>query len=82
MLKETIHSPECFACYRCVAGCPAPGAINFTWARRWVIPSLLFAVLLLSLFIGVDLYGRSIDRWHSGVPDQQVMLLLQPVERP
>ena len=81
MLKTTIRSAECFACYRCVAGCPAPGALSFTWARRWVIPPLLFAVLLLSLFIGVDLYGRSIDRWHSGVADQQVRLLLQPVER-
>ncbi|MBE0504315.1 MAG: 4Fe-4S binding protein [Desulfuromonadales bacterium] len=82
MLKTTIRSAECFACYRCVAGCPAPGALHFTWARRWIIPPLLFAVLLLTLFIGVDLYGRSIDRWHSGVPDQQVWLLLQPVERP
>lgn len=82
MLKTTIRSPECFACYRCVAGCPAPGALGFTWARRWVIPPLLFAVLLLTIFISVDLYGRSIDRWRSGVADQQVMLLLQPVERP
>lgn len=82
MLKTTVRSAECFACYRCVAGCPAPGALSFTWARRWVIPPLLFAVLLLTLFIGVDLYGRSINRWHSGVADQQVWLLLQPVERP
>ena len=82
MLKETVRSAECFACYRCVAGCPEPGALDFTMARRWVIPPLLFALLLLSLFIGIDLYGRWSDRWHSGVTDQQVMRLLQPVERP
>lgn len=82
MLKEKVSSPECFACYRCVSGCPAPGAIGFTLARRWVIPPLLFGVFLLVIFIGVDLYGRSVDRWRSGVSDQQVMFLLQTTERP
>lgn len=82
MLRESIRSPECFACYRCVSGCPSPGALTFTWARRWVIPPLLYAFLLLSLFVGIDLYGRSIDRWHSGVEEQQVRFLLQAVKRP
>jgi len=27
MLRTTVRSPECFACYRCVDGCPAPGAL-------------------------------------------------------
>lgn len=82
MLKETVRSPECFACYRCVAGCPADGALHFSLPRRLVIPSLLFAGLLLALFIGVDLYGRSIDRWHSGIPDAQIVRLLQSGESP
>lgn len=75
--KTTVRSPECFACYRCVAGCPAPGALRFSLARRLVLTPLLFGLILLVLFIGVDLYGRSVDRWHSTVSDQQLRMILQ-----
>jgi polyferredoxin len=29
MLLKSVRSPECFACYRCVQGCPAPDAGDF-----------------------------------------------------
>lgn len=74
---KTVRSPECFACYRCVAGCPAPGALHFALPRRLVLVPVVFGLLLLTLFVGVDLYGRSIDRWHSGVSPQQIAPLLQ-----
>jgi hypothetical protein len=41
-----------------------------------VIPSVLFAGLLLALFIGVDLYGRSIDRWQQQVEPRQLLRIL------
>jgi len=32
--KRTVRSPECYACYRCVHGCPAPGAVEMKLAGR------------------------------------------------
>ena len=65
MHKLRVRSPECFACYRCVHNCPAPGAVTLRAARRLVIPSLFFGLLLLGLFAAVDLYGRFEGRWQD-----------------
>jgi len=78
--KTTVRSPECYACYRCVAGCPAPGALNFVLPRRLVVVPAVFALLLLVLFVGLDLYGRSIDRWGTPEADRQVGEILQRQE--
>jgi polyferredoxin len=77
MAKRTVRSPECYACYRCVHGCPAPGAVEMRLAGRWVLPSALFAGLLLLLFVGVDLYGRAAGRWQGEVPPQEIGRLLR-----
>jgi len=55
MLRTTVRSPECFACYRCVDGCPAPGALDFavpgpnSAVPAWLV-GLLLTLLLLSGF--------------------------------
>jgi polyferredoxin len=77
MHKKTVRSAECYACYRCVHGCPAPGAVTMKAAGRLLIPSALFALLLLTLFIGADLYGRSVDRWQSGVSEREIFFHLR-----
>ncbi|MGE4344177.1 MAG: 4Fe-4S binding protein [Geoalkalibacter sp.] len=59
------RSPECFACYRCVHNCPAPGAVTLRVAGKLGIPSLLFGIMLLGLFAAMDLYGRVEGRWHD-----------------
>jgi Fe-S-cluster-containing hydrogenase component 2 len=77
MHKKTVRSAECYACYRCVHGCPAPGAVTMKAAGRLLIPSALFALLLLTLLIGADLYGRSVDRWRSGVSEREILFHLR-----
>lgn len=77
MQKKTVRSAECYACYRCVHGCPAPGAVTMKVAGRLLLPSAIFAFLLLTLFIGADLYGRSIQRWQGGVSDREISALLR-----
>lgn len=77
MHRKTVRSAECYACYRCVHGCPAPGAVTMKVAGRLLLPSAIFAILVLTLFIGVNLYGRSVDRWQSGVPDHEISFLLR-----
>lgn len=81
MLKITVRSPECFACYRCVQGCPAPGALEMKLLSRVRLPALAFALVLLALFIGVDLYGRSQNRWHNGVSDADAAVLIRESRR-
>lgn len=81
MLKSTIRSPECYACYRCVQGCPAPGALEMKVLARFRLPSLVFALFLLLLFLGADLYGRSQKRWHNAVADRDIAVLLRESRR-
>jgi len=76
MQKRTIRSPECYACYRCVHNCPAPGAVEMRMGGRLVLPSTIFALLLVALFIGVDIYGRATGRWHGSVSAQEIVFLL------
>jgi hypothetical protein len=78
MLLKSVRSPECFACYRCVQGCPAPGALNMSVAGRWRLPAALFAGLLLLLFVGVSVYGRSVDRWQGSLSVEALRSLPPP----
>jgi len=77
MQKKTVRSPECYACYRCVHNCPAPGAVTMKMAGRVLVPSAVFALVLLALLIGADLYGRSVGRWQSDVPPREISYYLQ-----
>jgi polyferredoxin len=76
MQKRTIRSAECYACYRCVHGCPAPGAVEMRVAGRLVLPSAVSALLLIALFVGVDLYGRATGRWQGNVSAREIANLL------
>jgi len=77
MQKKTIRSPECYACYRCVHNCPKDGAVQMTLAGRFALPSTIFAFVLLSLFIGIDIYGRATGRWHGEVSWSEISLILR-----
>ena len=74
--KKVVRSPECYACYRCVHNCPAPGAVTFRFLQRRSVPSWLFALLLLALFLAISGYGHHIGRWQEAVPEQVIRQLL------
>lgn len=76
MQKRTVRSAECYACYRCVHNCPVPGAVEMRVAGRRVLPSAVFGVLLVALFVGIALYGRVSGNWHGSVSAREVILLL------
>jgi len=81
MIKTTVRSPECFACYRCVQGCPAPGALEMKLLHRVRLPAMIFGLVLLVLFLSVDLYGRSQGRWHNAVSDADISVLIRESRR-
>ncbi len=74
--KQVVRSPECYACYRCVHNCPAPGAVTFRFLQRWTVPSWLFALLLLGLILLASGYGHLSGRWHGAVPEEVIRQLL------
>lgn len=76
MQKRTVRSAECYACYRCVHNCPVPGAVEMRVAKRLVLPSLAFGLLLIMLFVGLALYGRVTGNWQGNVSAREVILLL------
>jgi hypothetical protein len=45
-------------------------------AGRLVLPSAAFALLLLALFVGIDLYGRATGRWQGNVSAREIAFLL------
>ncbi|BCA81103.1 4Fe-4S binding protein [Desulfuromonas sp. AOP6] len=76
MHKRTIRSAECYGCYRCVQGCPAPGALQMQAGGR-PIPSVLFGLAVVALFVVISLAGRFSGHWHSQVPLQEISHWLQ-----
>lgn len=75
--KRTIRSAECYGCYRCVHNCPVEGTLSMRVAGRWVLPSALFGVALVGLFIAVDLYGRLTGNWETAAHPLQLFRLLR-----
>lgn len=77
MHKKRVRSAECYACYRCVHGCPVPGAVDMKLGGRVLVPSLLFGVLVVGLFVGVSLWGRLSGNWQGQVPALEILFLLR-----
>ncbi|WP_305045508.1 4Fe-4S binding protein [Geoalkalibacter sp.] len=77
MHKKTLRSAECYACYRCVHGCPVPGAVELKLAGRLRLPSLVFGALVVAVFIGVCLWGRLTGNWQGQVSPMEVLFLLR-----
>ena len=75
--KKVVRSAECYACFRCVHNCPDPGALTFRLARRQAIPSWVFALLLVGLFLSTCGLGRLSGHWQGKVSEQTIMRLLQ-----
>jgi polyferredoxin len=76
-----IRSVECTACMECVAICPSEGALQFSLAqgtgpvtalpryRRAVTP-MAMAAMLAGIFLGVVLFARATNHWHTNVPNE------------
>jgi len=66
---RTVHAPECIGCLECVAGCPAPGALEMRLPGRpgRVVPARLFAVLVVALFFGGIGAARLSGYWRNDI---------------
>lgn len=51
MQLSTVRSPECFACYCCVDGCPAPGALGFASPDNRAVSGLGTGIIISGMMI-------------------------------
>ena len=78
MSKERVHSPECIGCWRCISHCRAEGALSMKLpGKRIAIPGIIFAVLVLLLFIGGTFTGKLTNNWKSAVTPAEYGRLLK-----
>ncbi|CAG0931680.1 partial anaerobic carbon-monoxide dehydrogenase iron sulfur subunit, partial [Planctomycetaceae bacterium] len=79
MAKERVMSEECIGCWRCVSHCRAMGALEMKLTGRKVaVNAVLFAVLVVCLFVGGSLAGRATGNWKSQIPYAEYVRLLGP----
>jgi polyferredoxin len=79
MAIERVMSEECIGCWRCVSHCRALGALEMKLTGRKVaVNAILFAVLVVCLFVGGSLAGRATGNWTSQIPYAEYMRLLGP----
>ncbi|RMF73834.1 MAG: 4Fe-4S binding protein [Acidobacteria bacterium] len=77
--KATIRSVECTGCLDCVASCPHPGALDVRFGGRPLRP-VVFAALLMGLFVAGWSGARVFDLWHNDIPAAEYRLHMQRID--
>jgi ferredoxin len=57
MLLSRVRSAECLACYRCVDGCPAPGALVFAAPTHRAVPAWVTGLAVSVMMLAGILVG-------------------------
>jgi polyferredoxin len=76
MHKTSVSSPECIACWRCISHCRFNQALSMGAARRFIMPGLLFALLVLLVFWGGTMIGKWNGHWNSSLDISEYRRLL------
>lgn len=76
MHKKSVASPECIACWRCISHCRFNEALSMRAVRRFAVPGIVFAALVLLLFWGGTLIGKLSGHWHSSISQEEYVRLL------
>ncbi len=76
MHKQSVTSPECIGCWRCVSHCRFNQALSMRVAGRFVIPGFVFALLVVLIFWGGGAIGKWSGHWHTalGIGEYQRLL--------
>jgi len=77
MQKERVMSQECIGCWRCISHCRAEGALAMQLTgRKIAVNGLLFALLVIGIFWGGSLVGKTTGHWHTGISLEEYRRLL------
>ncbi len=72
----SIRSAECTTCMRCVASCPADGALFLAAPGKKRVPVWLIAAGIASLFLGSYIFGVASGHWQTYLPDSVYLRLV------
>jgi Pyruvate/2-oxoacid:ferredoxin oxidoreductase delta subunit len=68
MARKRVHSPECIGCWRCISHCRAEGALAMKLpGGKVAIPGIIFALLLVLIFMGGTFAGKLTGHWKTAV---------------
>jgi len=73
---EVVRSPECLACYQCVAVCPVDQALELKVGSRRTLSPLVVAVGVAVIFLGAYAAARATGHWSTEVPDSMLFELV------
>lgn len=78
MQKTRVHSPECIGCWRCISHCRAEGALAMKLTgRKIAIPGIIFALLVVLIFLGGTYSGKLSGHWKTAVTAEEYERLLK-----
>jgi polyferredoxin len=76
MHKQSVYSPECIGCWRCVSHCRVNQALSMRVAGKYAIPGIVFAVLVVLIFWGGTLVGQAAGHWPTALGIEEYRRLL------
>lgn len=76
MHKQSVNSPECIGCWRCVSHCRFNNALSMRAFGRFLIPGIVFAVLVVVIFWGGSLVGKMNGHWQTALDPTEYLRLL------
>ena len=76
MHTKRVCSAECVGCLRCVGGCPKPEALQLRMKNGKVVSGMLFAALVVVIFVGGSIVGRATGHWHSSIDKAEYQRLI------
>jgi len=76
MHKESVVSPECIGCWRCISHCRFNEALSMRAFGKLNVPGILFAILLVLLFWGGSEIGKWGGYWNSSISLKEYTRLL------
>ena len=76
MHKGRVCSEECIGCLRCVSSCPRPEALQLRLKGGKAVSGMLFAALVMALFVGGSFVGRVTGHWHSSIDSSEYQRLI------
>jgi polyferredoxin len=76
MHKESVNSPECIGCWRCVGHCRFNESLSMRVAGRYAVPGIVFALLVVGLFWGGTVAGKWSGHWHTTLTIEEYARML------
>ncbi|MEI6208206.1 MAG: 4Fe-4S binding protein [Desulfuromonadales bacterium] len=76
MHKQSVNSPECIGCWRCVSHCRFNEALSMRSFSGFAVPGVIFALLAVLLFWGGTKVGRLSGYWHTSLTLEEYIHML------